>query len=276
MYIRFSVLSTIALFLFSCENTPERSATSSSSSQSSIQQVAPIYYSVKASYPHSIQSFTEGLYVQDGKIFEGTGSPKNMPETRSLIGVLDLKTGELDVKAELDREKYFGEGIIQLNGKVYQLTWDTKVGFIYDAVSFKKLGEFTFPSKEGWGLTTDSTHLIMSDGTNQITYLDPATFKTVKTLSVTENGSGLGNLNELEYIKGYLYANVWTTHFIVKIDPNTGNVVGKIDLSSLAYEAKNIHPKTLETNGIAYDAATDKIYVTGKMWPKIYEISFSH
>jgi len=274
MLFRSASLFSLVALLFSCESLPEK--TTSTAKTESIQEAAPIYYSVRASYPHSILSFTEGLYVQDGKIYEGTGSPQNMPETRSLIGILDLKTGELDVKTELDRNKYFGEGIVQLNGKIYQLTWDTKIGFVYDATTFNKLGDFTFPSREGWGMTTDSTHLIMSDGTNQITYLDPVTFKAVKTLSVTENGSSRDKLNELEYINGFLYANVWTTHMIVKIDPSNGKIVGKMDISSLAYEAKNINPKSLETNGIAYDAAADKIYVTGKMWPKIYEISFAH
>lgn len=172
--------------------------------------------------------------------------------------------------------KYFGEGIAILNGKIFQLTYKSKKGFIYDAINFNKIDEFTFPSQEGWGLTTDGTNLIMSDGTDIITYLNPTSFKTIKTISVTENGYVKNNLNELEYIKGYIYANIFTKNIIVKIDPNNGKVLGKIDLTSFANEAKYLYPKSMEMNGIAFDSIADKVFITGKLWPKIYMIRIYH
>lgn len=226
-------------------------------------------------YPHDTTSFTEGFLIHNGDLFESTGSPRGLPQTKSLFGKVDLKTGKIDTKVELDREKYFGEGITFLNGKVFQLTYKAKVGFVYDAVTFKEIRKFTLPSDEGWGLTSDGINLIMSDGTNRLTILDPNSIKVIRRISVTENGYVKNNLNELEYINGYIYANIWTTNIIVKIDPNDGKVVGKLDLTSYANEAKSIYPRSLEMNGIAYDSATGKILITGKLWPKIYEIKIN-
>jgi len=225
-------------------------------------------------YPHDTTSFTEGLLVHEGQLFESTGATTELPQTRSLFGVVDLATGKINVKAEIDKVKYFGEGITFLDGKVFQLTYKTKIGFIYDAKTFKKLGDFTFPSQEGWGMTTDGTSLIMSDGTNTLTYLNPADQKVIKTISVKQDGFERPYLNELEYINGYIYANIWTTNKIVKINPADGKVVGELDLTSLADEARNISRGSQEMNGIAYDPVANKVYVTGKMWPKIYEIRF--
>ena len=203
------------------------------------------------------------------------GATTELPFTRSLFGIVNLIAGKIDTKVEIDRKKYFGEGITFLHGKVFQLTYTTRVGFIYDATTFSKIGEFTIPSKEGWGMTTDGMNLIMSDGTNILTYLDPKDLHVITTISVTENGYIKENLNELEYIKGYIYANIWTTNTIVKIDPANGFVVGKLDLTSLANEAKNLYQGSMEMNGIAYDSTEDKVYITGKLWPKIYVIKFS-
>ncbi|MBS1604599.1 MAG: glutaminyl-peptide cyclotransferase, partial [Bacteroidetes bacterium] len=183
-------------------------------------------------------------------------------------------TGKITPKVTLDRNKYFGEGIVFLNGKVYQLTYTTKVGFIYDAKTFRKLGEFTFPSKEGWGMTTDGAHLIMSDGSSNINYLDPNTFRLVKVLGVTDNNGPVSNINELELIKGYLYANQWQTNYILKIDTASGKVVGKMNLDGLENDARNKYPGAEVLNGIAYDSASGKVYITGKLWPSIYEIKF--
>lgn len=177
---------------------------------------------------------------------------------------------------ELDKTKYFGEGIVFLNDKLYQLTYKNKLGFIYDAKTFKQVGTFIYSNAEGWGLTTDWRNLVMSDGTHKLTFLDPNSLTPVKVLSVTENNNSLAHINELEFIRGFIYANVWQTNSIVKIDTVNGNVVGKLDLNSLAFEAKNKNPNADVLNGIAYDPIRDKIYVTGKLWPNIYEISFSH
>jgi glutamine cyclotransferase len=235
-----------------------------------------INYSVARFFPHDTSLYTEGFLVHEGKLYESTGSPNDHPETKSLIGIIDLATGKMDQKVEIDRKKYFGEGILILNQKLYQLTYTNQVGFIYDAVSFKQIGQFAYANKQGWSLTTDGKDIIMSDGTSKITFLDSATLKPVKTLAVTENGLPVESLNELEYIKGFIYANIWLTDFIVKIDPSTGKVVGRLDFTSLSFEAKNKNPEVDVLNGIAYDAATDKIYVTGKLWPNIYQIEFSH
>lgn len=235
-----------------------------------------IKYTVQNQYPHDITSFTEGFLFHDNKLFESTGAPENLPQTKSLFGVVDLKTGKIDVKAEIDKNIYFGEGIVFLNGKVFQLTYKNQTGFIYDGKTFKNIGKFTYTNREGWGLTTDGKSLIMSDGTSYLTYLDPVSFSVTKTLDVAENGYVLEHLNELEYIKGFIYANVWTTNYIVKIDPNTGDVVGKLDLSSLSFECKTRNPNAEVINGIAYDSINDKVLVTGKLWPTIYEIKFPH
>ncbi|MDJ1466241.1 glutaminyl-peptide cyclotransferase [Xanthocytophaga flava] len=233
-------------------------------------------YGVLTTYPHDVTLFTEGLLMYKGKLYESTGSPSELQQTRSLIGVVNLANGKMEEKIELDRNKYFGEGIVFLNDKLYQLTYRTKIGFMYDATTFKQIGTFTFPSNEGWGFTTDSTALIMSDGSNKLTYLNPKSFKVEKVLSVTENGSPVTNLNELEFIHGFIYANVYTTNFIVKIDPGTGKVVGRLDFSSLAYDAKAKNPSALEMNGIAYDPTRNTVYITGKLWPVIYEVKINN
>jgi glutamine cyclotransferase len=214
--------------------------------------------------------------VHKGRLFESTGSPEGTEGPRSLIGPLDLTTGKMDEKIELDRSKYFGEGIVFLNGKLYQLTYKDQMGFIYDEKTFKQTGTFSYTNLEGWGLTTDGEHIIMSDGTSKLTFLNPADMKPLKTITVTQNGSPLERLNELEYINGFIYANVWTTNYIVKIDVASGKVIGTINLSSLTYEAQRRNPDCDVLNGIAYDPAADKIYVTGKLWPNLYEIEFAH
>lgn len=238
-------------------------------------KVPQLNYSIENQYPHDITSFTEGLLFQDHKLYESTGGADNLPQTKSLFGEVDLKTGKILVKAELDKTVYFGEGIVFLNGKIYQLTYKNQIAFIYDSKSFKQIGTFNYANREGWGMTTDGKYLIMSDGTSYLTYLDPTNYSVVKTLDVAENGYVVEKLNELEYIKGFIYANIWTTNTIVKIDPKTGDVVGKLDLTALAQDSKSKNPDALEMNGIAYDSLTNKILVTGKLWPNMYEIKFN-
>jgi glutaminyl-peptide cyclotransferase len=268
--------SGLALGLMAaCTNSSRQDASAAEGDKAPDNTPPAINYIVVRAMPHDTSSFTEGFLFHDGQLFESTGTEPSMPENRrSLFGVVDPKTGKIDKKAELDREKYFGEGIVFLNGKVYQLTYTTKIGFIYDAKTFKKLGEFTFPSKEGWGMTTDGTYLIMSDGTSNISYLDPNTFRLVRILGVTDNNGPVSNINELELIKGFLYANQWQTNYILKIDPSSGKVVGKLDLTSLAESARNKYVGSEVMNGIAYDSTSGKVLVTGKLWPEIYEIRF--
>jgi glutaminyl-peptide cyclotransferase len=239
-------------------------------------QIQSINFKVEKTFPHDKGSFTEGLIFHDNELFESTGSPEEYPNTRSVIGIVDMKTGKIDVKVELDRNSFFGEGIVFFKDKLYQLTYKNQTGFVYDSKTYQKLGFFTYLNKEGWGLTTDGKNIIMSDGTNIITYLDPDSLKVVKTLDITFNGSSALYMNELEYINGYVYANIWTTNNIAKIDPQTGKIIGIINLTSLFLEAKKEYPMSEATNGIAYDSSKDRIFVTGKFWPTIYQIKFPH
>jgi glutamine cyclotransferase len=267
------IIGLFVVLFAACNDTPATNNTVTTNDAPSA--IPVINFGVARTWLHDTNSYTEGLLVHDGKLYESTGSPDDLPDTRSVFGVLDLRTGKIDVKADLGRT-YFGEGIVFLNGKVYQLTYKTKIGFVYDAKTFKKLGQFTLPSEEGWGMTTDGIYLIMSDSTHVLIYLDPVTFKVVKKLPVTENNTPVMEVNELEYIKGFIYANVYTTDRILKIDPATGKVVGTLDLSSLSREAKARYPGAMELNGIAYDSVQNKVYVTGKMWSNVYEIQFNH
>lgn len=266
-------LLTACLFLLGCgeeEKKPEAVATPVEQKP----ETPVLEYTVAATYPHDTTSFTEGFLVHNGQLMESTGSPAGS-KFRSVFGPVDLKTGKIDVKAELDSKTYFGEGIVVFKNKIYQLTYTNQIGFLYDAKTYKKAGQFGYANKEGWGMTTDGTNIIMSDGTENLSYFD-ADFKPVKTLIVKENGYAHEYLNELEYINGFIYANVYTTGNIVKIDPATGNIVARVNLTPLDYNIRNMNRYALEMNGIAYDATTDKIYVTGKAWPHIYEIKFAH
>jgi glutamine cyclotransferase len=264
----------ILSLLASCNNanhpdTPENGSAAADNTPPTID------YIVMKELPHDTTAFTEGLLFHNGQLYESTGTDTNMPVSRrSLFGIVDTTTGKIHPKVEIDRNKYFGEGIAFIGNKVYQLTYKTKVGFIYDATTFKKLGEFTFPSPEGWGMTTNGVNLIMSDGTSNITWLDPNTFRTVKVLGVTDNNGPVSNVNELELIKGYLYANQWQTSYILKIDTASGKVVGKLNLDSVVGQAHNKFAGCEVLNGIAYDSASGLVYVTGKLWPSIYEIKF--
>ena len=230
-----------------------------------------ISYSVVNSTPHNINSFTEGFLFHEGKLYESTGAPENLPQTKSLFGIVDLKTGDIQTKVEIDKSIYFGEGISILNDKIYQLTYKNQTAFVYDAKTYQPIAKYSYQNKEGWGLTTDGKNLIMSDGSNYLTFFDEH-FNVTKTLDVSENGYAVDFINELEYIKGFIYANVYTTSTIVKIDPESGQVVGKIDISNLFQTCKSKNMYSLETNGIAYDSISGNIFVTGKMWPTIYEL----
>ena len=268
---KFFIVLTIILFVLNACNNKTKDA------ENIAEPATPlINYSVVQTLLHDTSLYTEGLLIHDGKLYESTGSPDGLPQQRSLVGITDLTTGKFENKIELDKTKYFGEGIVFLKGKLFQLTYKTQVGFIYDEKSFKQIGKFNFRNIEGWSLTTNDTDLIMSDGTDTLTFLNPGDQTIIKILKVTENEKPLIHLNELEYIRGFIYANIWMTNYIVKIHPANGKVVGKLDLSSLEFEAKNKNPGSEVLNGIAFDSANDKIYVTGKLWPNIYQIQFTH
>ena len=193
------------------------------------------------------------------------------PHTHLLLAAVDLKTGKVQKKVELDNKVFFGEGITFMNGNVYQLTYKNQKGFVYDAKTFKKIKEFSYAG-EGWSLTHDSTRLIMSNGSSNLQFLDPTTLAVIGSISVNDNNGPVSNINELEFVDGVLYANQWQTNYILKIDPNTGKVLGKIDLSKLSDEIRRTSPNVDVANGIAYNPATKTFYVTGKLWPKMYEI----
>ncbi|HYE55085.1 MAG TPA: glutaminyl-peptide cyclotransferase [Chitinophagaceae bacterium] len=232
---------------------------------------ATINYTVLNVFPHDTASFTQGLEFYDSILYESTGSPEDYGYP-SWLGKINPKTGKMDNKVTLDSQ-YFGEGLTVLNNKLYLLTWTTKTGFVYDAKTLKKLGQFAY-NTEGWGLTHDSTSLIMSDGSSNLYYLDTATFRNTRILGVVDHNGPVSNLNELEYFDGYIYANQWQTNYVLKIDPSSGRVVGRLDLSTLVSEVANKFPGYNYLNGIAYNPASKTVFVTGKRWPNIYEIRF--
>ncbi|HTB25526.1 MAG TPA: glutaminyl-peptide cyclotransferase [Puia sp.] len=265
--------SIIILFSVACHNNQESEQKPSDKTEDNSPE--NINFKVVNAFPHDTTSYTEGLLFYKGLLFESTGHTNTYPSSRSAFGPVDLKNGRIDIKAEIDKNKYFGEGIAFLNDRIYQLTDTTHIGFIYHAETYKKLGTFTYDG-DGWGLTTNGKYIIMSNGSSNIYYRDPSTFKIIKTINVTDNNGPAQNINELEMIHGYIYANQWLTDNILKIDTTTGKVVGKLDLSSLKTEVKMKYPFSEETNGIAYDSVTNKVFVTGKLWPLIYEIQFNH
>ncbi len=193
-----SFLLSIFILLAGCKNRQH------SNTQSPESAVPVIPYITKAIYPHDTALFTEGLVFHNGLLYESGGAPPEYPFTRSVIGVSDLANGNFTPKIEIDRSTYFGEGIVFVNNKLYQLTYKNQRGFVYDAKTFKKIDEFTYANTEGWGMTTNGNSVIMSDGTEHLTFLDPDTYKPVRTLSVTESGMIRDSLNELEYINGFI------------------------------------------------------------------------
>jgi glutaminyl-peptide cyclotransferase len=220
-------------------------------------------YQVVRSYPHDPRAFTQGLVYLDGFLYESTGL-----EGESSLRKVRLENGEVVQLHRLDK-RYFAEGIAIWKDRVVQLTWQTEVGFVYDRETFKPLRTFTYKG-EGWGLTHDGTRLIMSDGSSFLRFLDPETLAETGRLQVRDGGKPVEGLNELEYIKGEVFANVFQTDRVVRIDPKTGRVTRWIDLRGLLTPAEARKVDVL--NGIAYDAAKDRIFVTGKWWPRLFEI----
>lgn len=220
---------------------------------------------VVASYPHDPAAFTQGLVFAGGLLYEGTGL-----YGESSLRRVRLADGEVLQQVDLE-SRFFGEGIALLRGRIFQLTWREGTGFIYDLESLEKIGEFTYPG-EGWGLTTDGTYLIMSDGSSLLRFLDPETLEPVGTLQVRSSRGEVTLLNELEYINGEIWANIWLSSVICRIDPQSGQVLGWIDLQQLSAAEREGNPGADVLNGIAWDAEAERIFVTGKLWSRVYEI----
>lgn len=246
-------------------NPPANSAPAAKSSP------APEYtYKIVKAYPHDPKAFTQGLQYYQGFLYEGTGGREG-DDFFSSIRKVDLETGRVLKKYDLPRD-YFGEGITVFGDKLYQLTWQEMTAFVYDLNDFKLLREIRY-SGEGWGLTTDGTDLIMSDGTHVLRFVDPESFKTKRTIVVRDDsGRPIARLNELEFIKGEIWANVWETPFILRIDPETGKLLGRIDFSDLVAQIRASNRRADVLNGIAYDSAGDRVFITGKLWDKVFEV----
>ena len=232
----------------------------------SVAPAAPVEYTYEVVnvLPHDPGAFTQGLVYLDGKLLESTGL-----NGESSLRKVDLNTGRVLQQVAVPAE-YFAEGLAVLGGRLFQLTWQNHKGFVYDLGSFRLEREFGYEG-EGWGLATDGQTLIMSDGTDQIRFLDPVTFAVKRTIRVYLVDHPVARLNELEYIKGEIFANVWGANYVVRIDPATGRVTGIVDFAGLL--PPQDHSATTDVlNGIAYDAAADRLFVTGKRWPKLFEV----
>jgi glutamine cyclotransferase len=254
------LLSLVALG--SCSTDSDRPGTPAAEV---ITETPPVYaYTIINIYPHDRQAFTQGLVLDQGILYEGTGL-----RGQSSLRRVDLTTGRVLQHRALPAQ-FFGEGITVFGPHLIQLTWQSQVGFVYDKTNFTLIRQFTYPT-EGWGITHDDQHLIMSDGTSVLYFLDPETLRETGQLHVRDDQGPVVRLNELEYVQGSIYANIWQTDRIARIDPDNGQVTGWIDLTGLLPLEDRVEPVDV-LNGIAYDAAQDRLFVTGKLWPKLFEI----
>ena len=269
---RISLLTFLAIsgvfYFCSCSYIPEWPA-AMDPEDSTIPDVVPVYsYKVINIYPHDRSAFTQGLVFENGVLYEGTGL-----RGHSTLRRVKLETGEILQIRELPPH-FFGEGVTIYENKIIQLTWRSNVGFIYNKDSFELLHEFNYPT-EGWGITHDGKRLIISDGTATLHFFDPETFENIGHMEVYDNAGLVTKLNELEYVRGEIYANIWQTDHIARIAPQTGQVIGLIDLKGLL-SAEDHSERVDVLNGIAYDTKNDRLFVTGKLWPKLFEIRMTY
>jgi glutaminyl-peptide cyclotransferase len=264
-YIESITKLAVLLLAVSCLGTSSCGGSSSGTTT----DVTPTYsYEVVNTFNHARDSFTQGLEYRQGKLYESAGG-----DGTSSLRLVELETGRVLDKVDVPMP-YFAEGITLLNGKIYQLTWQHGVGFIYDANTFSKTGQFNYQG-EGWGLTNDGQSLILSDGTNRIRFLDPDSFKVTKTIPVLDGNKPIDSLNELEYFDGQIYSNIWHRDLIAIINPQTGRVNAWVDLKGLL-KPGDVRDEEAVLNGIAYDSANKRLFVTGKLWPKLFEIRIKH
>jgi glutaminyl-peptide cyclotransferase len=255
-------INIFVLFFIACEETPQAQSGQIVSVDKNMK--GNFTYEIVKTLPHDTNAFTQGLIFYEGSFYESTGL-----QGKSTLRRVEVDTGKVLKKIDVPSE-YFAEGMTIFQGKIFQLTWLNQKGFVYDLGTFEKEKEFSYYG-EGWGLTNDEKNLILSDGTNKIRFVDPFTFEVIKTISVTENSQPIPSINELEYINGQIFANVWQTDRIIVVDPSTGNVTASIDLKGILKPEDVTGPIDV-LNGIAYDSAKDRLFVTGKLWPKIFEI----
>jgi glutamine cyclotransferase len=260
-------LLILPFVMLACKDTKEEA--SSDNSTAAIPTPVNIGYNIVKVYPHDVTSFTQGLIWFNNTLYEGTGL-----RGESRLMKIDIETGKPTQKIDIP-QPYFGEGVTILNDKIYQLTWEENKVFVYDLATFKKIKEFDW-SMQGWGLTHNGKQLLISTGDSNIYFVNPETFAIERTLGVYDNNGYLADLNELEFVNGVIYANVLSKDYIAKINPETGLVEGRIDLTSILQ--KTGQPITEETdvlNGIAFNPATNSFYITGKKWPALYEIKLN-
>lgn len=257
------ILIILCAILFSCEQAREIQQ-SEPPPPSAAESVRTYSFRVVDTIPHDTMAFTQGLEVYKGVFIESTGQ-----NGQSSIRRVNMQTGSV-MKRESIEVMYFGEGVTVLKDTAYMLTWLNQRGFVYDPVSLRRIREFRYAG-EGWGITNDGTNLITSNGSNILTVIDPTTSSIIRSIPVTMQGSLVGQLNELEWVEGEIWANVWQTMQILRINPTTGNVVGVIDCTGIISDAERTERMDV-FNGIAYDTATKAIYVTGKNWPTIFQI----
>ncbi|HEV7681869.1 MAG TPA: glutaminyl-peptide cyclotransferase [Pyrinomonadaceae bacterium] len=246
----------LSIVTLNCQTTPTAAPPSDK---------IPVYgYEVVHVFPHDSKAFTQGLVFHDGNFLESTGEVGH-----SSLRRVEMDNGSVVQKVDVP-PPYFAEGITLLKGKIYQLTWQHQLGFVYDALTFEKSGQFNYAG-EGWGLANDGQSLMLSDGTNRIRFLNPDNFQVTKTIAVLDGKTAVAEINELEYVQGEIYANIWHADRIARIDPNTGKVVGWINLAGLLKPGE-VQDEEAVLNGIAYDEASGRLFITGKLWPRIFEI----
>lgn len=280
--MRFFLLILFVVFAAACKNDApvNRSAVNNNSVANTVKNInavvqtagkLPEYgYDIVNTYPHDPKAFTQGLVFYNNFFYEGTGG-RQSDTFHSSLRKVEVESGKVVQKVDLDG-KYFGEGITIFNDKIYQITWQEKKAFVYDVNDFKILKEFSYFG-EGWGITHDATNLIMSDGTQVLRFINPENFQVVRTLVVTDGkGKEVDEINELEYIKGEIWANIWQEGWIARIDPQSGKIIGRIDLEDLTDRQMAEDRNADVLNGIAYDEAADRIFITGKKWRKVFEI----
>jgi glutaminyl-peptide cyclotransferase len=264
------ILSFSVLCLTSCSGT-KVPANNTAANNKKTDSVPAYTYQIVNTYKHEEDAFTEGLQFYNGFLYESTGGYKRRDPFSSSIRKTELESGKVLEKFDLASE-YFGEGLTILGDKIYQLTWRERTCFVYDLATFKLLKEFKYDG-DGWGLTNDGKSIIMTDSTHVIRFFNPETFTVERTMPVFDaKGQPLMSINELEYIKGEIWANVWQKDIIVRIDPSNGKLLGTIDFAKLVDQMQDDSDKAEVLNGIAYDAATDRIFITGKQWKKLFEI----